>query len=126
MRINDLAVLTAVVASIAWTGPVEAQTAAVVGQAAAGRALAVQACTGCHVVSADQPFKPEWTGTPHAPDFKDIANRPNLSAAALRHHLAVLPAVPKTPGMANPVLSDDQLRDIVAYIIGLREAPPAR
>jgi cytochrome c2 len=42
------------------------------GDADAGRDLAEQACTGCHVVSPDQPFPPLLKG---APDFREIANR---------------------------------------------------
>lgn len=90
---------------------------------AAGRALALSSCTGCHIVAPDQPFKPIWTGPPHPPDFKEIANRPNLNTAALQHHLATLPAVPARPGMANRVLTDTQLRDVVAFIASLRDKP---
>jgi len=90
---------------------------------AAGHALAISACTGCHVVAPDQPFKPIWTGLPHPPDFKQIANRSDVNTAALQHHLATLPAVPRQPGMANRVLTDTQLRDVVAYIMLLRDKP---
>lgn len=90
---------------------------------AAGHALAISACTGCHVVAPDQPFKPIWTGPPHPPDFKQIANKPNVTAAGLQHHLATLPAVPERPGMANRVLTDTQLRDVVAFIMSLRDKP---
>jgi len=36
-------------------------------------------------------------------------------------HLATLPAVPQNSDMANPVLSNQQLQDLVAFIISLRE-----
>jgi len=88
------------------------------GNADAGRDLAVEACTGCHVVSADQPFAPLIKGPP---DFREIANRPNVNAASLRRTIAALPLVPRKGGMANPHLTDDQLADVAAYIMTLRE-----
>jgi len=88
------------------------------GDADAGRDLAVVACTGCHVVSADQPFAPLIKGPP---DFREIANRPNVTVASLRRTIAALPLVPRKGGMANPHLTDDQLADVAAYIMTLRE-----
>ena len=88
------------------------------GDADAGRDLAEQACTGCHVVSADQPFAPLLKGPP---DFREIANRPNVTVASLRRTIAALPLVPRKGGMANPHLTDDQLADVAAYIMTLRE-----
>jgi len=91
----------------------------------AGRHLALFACTGCHVVTPDQPFKPIYEGTPHPPDFKDIANRPNVSAASLQHHLETLPAVPQKSGMPNQDLSGEELRNVVAFILSLRDKSKA-
>ena len=87
------------------------------GDADAGRDLAVVACTGCHIVSADQPFAPLIKGPP---DFREIANRPNVTVASLRRTIAALPLVPRKGGMANPHLTDDQLADVAAYIMTLR------
>jgi mono/diheme cytochrome c family protein len=87
------------------------------GDADAGRDLAVVACTGCHVVSADQPFAPLIK---ESPDFLEIANRPNVTAASLHRMIAALPLVPRKGGMANPLLTDDQLADVAAYIMTLR------
>jgi mono/diheme cytochrome c family protein len=81
------------------------------GDADAGRDLAVQACAGCHVVSADQPFPPLLRG---APDFREIADRPNVTAASLRRTIAALPLVPRKGGMANPDLTGDELADVAA------------
>ena len=69
-----------------------AQPKHVRGDADAGRALALIACTGCHVVAPDQPFKPEYVGSPHPPDFTDIANKPNVTADSLQHYLQTLSA----------------------------------
>lgn len=98
-----------------------AQTKPLDGDAEAGRIVALRACTGCHVVSANQPFKPVYVGPPYPPNFKEIASRPGLSAASLRHHLETLPAVPQKPQMPKPVLSAQELRDVVAFIVSLRD-----
>ena len=71
----------------------------------------VQACTGCHVVVPDQPFKPVYAGSPHPPDFKDIANKPNVTAASLKRFLESLPAVPKGTKMPNPDLTSQEIKD---------------
>jgi len=116
-----------IAASVGLAAPaVTAQTKRVEGDAAAGRALSLSACTGCHVVASDQPFNPEWTGTPRPPDFKTIANLAHVTAASLQHHLETLPAVPRRPGMANPDLSTEQLRNVAAFILTLREASPPK
>jgi mono/diheme cytochrome c family protein len=87
----------------------------------AGRHLALFACTGCHVVTPDQPFNPIYQGEPHPPDFKDIANRPNVSAASLQKHLEALPAVPQKSGMPNQDLTGEELHNVVAFILSLRD-----
>jgi mono/diheme cytochrome c family protein len=88
------------------------------GDADAGRKLALDACTGCHLVSDDQRFAPLLKG---APSFRGIANRPNVTAASLRRTIAALPQVPRNGRMANPLLTHDQLADVAAYIMTLRE-----
>jgi hypothetical protein len=110
-------VLAITATSIAWVPPaINAQTKLVEGTAEA---------TGCHVVEPDQTFKPIYTGPPRPPDFKEIANRSNIAGASLRHHLETLPAVPKNLRMANPLLSSQELQDVVAFIITLRDKPAA-
>ena len=96
----------------------DAKKLADLGDADAGHDLAERACTGCHVVSADQPFAPLLNGAPH---FREIANRPDVTAASLRRTIAALPLVPRKGRMANPHLTDDQLADVAAYIMTLRE-----
>lgn len=124
MNANKLAAATAVAVSMAWAAPgTEAQTKLVVGDVEAGRHFALLACTGCHVVTPDQPFKPIRDGLPRPPDFKGIANRSNVTAAFLEHHLATLPAVPQDAHMPNPMLSSQGIRDVVAFIVSLRDKP---
>jgi mono/diheme cytochrome c family protein len=122
-----LSVVAVVALSVAWPGDLNAETKPIAGNAEAGRSFALLACTGCHIVAADQPFKPIYSGSPHPPDFNEIANRSDLTASWLRHHLETLPAVPKS-GMPNLSLSSQQLEDIVAFIISLRDkaVAPAR
>jgi mono/diheme cytochrome c family protein len=88
-----------------------------------GRAFALEACTGCHIVTPDQPFKPIHTGDIPAPDFKDIANKPGVTADSLIHYLDTLPAIPKDSHMANADLTPEQTRDVVAFILSLRDKP---
>jgi mono/diheme cytochrome c family protein len=88
------------------------------GNADAGRNLALEACTGCHVVSDNQRFAPLLKGVP---DFREIANRPNVTAASLRRTIAALPQVPRRGQMANPLLTDAELADVAAYIMTLRD-----
>ncbi len=126
MQTGRFAVLAVIAASTAWAAPAaDAQPKLVEDNAEAGRHFALLACTGCHVVAPDQRFKPIYVGPPHPPDFKEIANQPNITAASLRHHLETLPAVPKDSLMPNPMLSSEELRDVVAFIISLRDKPAA-
>jgi mono/diheme cytochrome c family protein len=87
-------------------------------KADAGRELAIEACTGCHVVSDNQPFPPLLKG---APDFRKIANQPNVTATSLRRTIAALPQVPPEGHMANPLLTEKQLADVAAYIMTMQE-----
>jgi mono/diheme cytochrome c family protein len=90
------------------------------GDAKEGRTFALEACTGCHIVALDQPFKPIYAGDIHPPDFKDIANKPGAAADLLIHYLDTLPTIPKDSQMANADLTPEQTRDVVAYILSLR------
>jgi mono/diheme cytochrome c family protein len=94
------------------------------GDAKEGGAFSLEACTGCHIVAADQPFKPIYAGDIRPPDFKDIANKPGITADSLIHYLDTLPAIPKDSQMANADLSPEQTRDVVAYILSLRDKQP--
>jgi len=127
MKARRLTVLAVITVSAAWEVPAtHAQTRRPEGNAQAGRAVALVACIGCHVVAPDQPFKPVYTGPPRPPDFKELANRSNMTAASLRHHLETLPIVPKDPSiMANVELTSEQTRDVVAFIITPRDKPAA-
>ena len=124
MNANKLAAATAVAVSMAWSAPgTEAQTKLVAGDVEAGRRFALLACTGCHLVTPDQPSKPIRNGLPRPPDFKDIAKQSDVTAAFLQHHLETLPAIPTDAHMPNLMLSSQEIRDVVAFIISLRDQP---
>ncbi len=126
MKARRFAVLAVIAVSAAWTAPAaNAQTKLVEGNSEAGRTFALLACTGCHVVVPDQPFKPIYSGSSQPPAFKQIANRPNITAASLQHYLETLPAVPENSHMPNLGLSSEDLRNVVAFILSLRDKPAA-
>ncbi len=121
MMARRYAASATIAVSAAWAAPAAtAQMKSPEGDAAAGRDMALLACTGCHVVAPNQPFKPINTGPPRPPDFKEIANRPNVTTAMLQRHLATLPTVPENSHMPNLMLSNEELRDVVAFIVSLR------
>jgi mono/diheme cytochrome c family protein len=118
--------LAVIAASTTWASPaIKAQMMQIEGDIAAGRDLALLACTGCHVVAPNQPFKPLYAGPPFPPDFKDVANRPNVTASSLQQHLDTLPSVPENSHMPNLLLSSEEVRDVVAFIVSLRDKPAA-
>ena len=85
-----------------------AATQAAAGDAGAGRRLAEQWCTGCHLIGvADR-------GSDTAPPFTAIAADPRKDPEHLRTWLAT----PHTEMPAMP-LSRRDIDDLVAYITGL-------
>ena len=125
MPSRGLAVFAAVAAwHVGAATAAYAQTKPIDGNAAAGRVLALEVCTGCHVVASDQRYPPVYKGKGHPPEFKEIANRPNMSAAWLHDYLKSLPDIPKIGQMANPDLSEEQMRNVAAFIMTLRDQPP--
>ena len=76
-----------------------------------GYALALQLCSGCHVVAPGQ--RPP-TGVA-APTFRDIANRPGMNEVTLHNFL-------RTPHPIMPmlILSAEEMRDVSSFIIGLK------
>jgi mono/diheme cytochrome c family protein len=111
-------IVPAVVSAGALFLPTTTEAAELTGNAQAGHEVALISCTGCHVVASDQPFKPVYPAK--LPDFNTIANKPNTTAASLQHFLETLPEVPKRGQMGDPLLSRQDLRNVVAYILSLR------
>ena len=85
-----------------------AATQAAAGDAGAGRTLAEQWCTGCHLIG------PADRGSDTAPPFTAIAADPEKDPEHLRTWLAT----PHTEMPAMP-LSRRDIDDLVAYITGL-------
>ena len=118
MRLLTCAVAAGLAAGVEAQGPSSA------GDAAAGKRVALNQCYACHVVAADQPYSP----TLHQPaaSFVTIANRPGTSADSLREFLTTTHAsLDRLRGMPNPQLTDDQMMDVIAYLLSLRQRAPS-
>ena len=85
--------------------------AAAAGNAAAGKTLAEASCASCHLVSPNQK-----SATTEAPPFTTIAKRPVEEIEELDAFLAA-----PHPPMPPVSLTRQEIRDIVAYIISLKE-----
>jgi mono/diheme cytochrome c family protein len=84
------------------------------GEIAAGHSFARAACSACHVVDAEErPPRRIFIG----PAFRNIANTPGITATALRVFLTT--SHPKVP---NPIVTTEQMADVIAYILSLRSA----
>jgi mono/diheme cytochrome c family protein len=83
------------------------------GDVAAGRAFAREACDSCHVV---EPTDASPRIVAIGPNFQDIANTKGMTATALRVFLTT-----SHPKMPNLILTPDQIADVSAYILSLRE-----
>jgi mono/diheme cytochrome c family protein len=77
-----------------------------------GHALALQLCSGCHVVS----FGQRPPAAVMAPTFRDISNRPDMNEVSLRNFL-------RTPHPIMPmlILSVDEMHDVSKFIMSLKE-----
>ena len=102
-----LAAIT-VVALVAAAYGAHAQSA---GDVAKGHQFAQQICSECHTVEKGQ--RPSPNG--QAPNFETIAKTPGMTAIALT-------AVLHTPhrNMPNIIIADDDLRNVVAYVLSLQ------
>lgn len=89
-----------------------------------GRAVALNVCTSCHVVTPDQEFPPIFDGPPKPPTFSEIANRPAVTDESLRRFITTTHSSVTMPvRMPNPELMDDQVRNVVSYILSLKKKP---
>jgi mono/diheme cytochrome c family protein len=114
-RFTQLTIAVAIVAG-AIAAPATAEEA---GNPAEGQRLALKVCSFCHVVSSEQQFAPTLRNP--APGFGAIANKPGTTAESLRRFLVATHATIAEPAnMPNPRLTDQQVIDIVSYILSLR------
>ncbi len=90
---------------------------------AVGRQLALEVCSVCHVVAPDQAFAPRLDQ--RTPSFEEIANRPDVSAESISHFIETThwdeSTIPMT--MPDPMLTSDQVSQVVSYILSLRKHP---
>ena len=86
------------------------------GDIAAGHSFARAACTACHVVDTEHQRPPRRIFI--APAFRNIANTPGTTATALRVFLTT-----SHPKMPNPIVTAEQMADVIAYILSLRSEP---
>ena len=83
------------------------------GSAQQGFTLAREACAPCHLVVKEA----GRSANPDAPTFEAIAETSGLTSTALTVMLQT-----SHSNMPNIVLKDDDLSDIVAYILSLKES----
>ena len=106
-------------ALLSLAGVAQAQTSPQAELLAEGHKLALTLCSVCHVAAADQDGPPAMKDP--GPPFSDIANRPEITPAALRTFLRIAHASTFPPfTMPNPRLSDRQIDAMIAYILSMR------
>ena len=101
--------VAAVLAVLAVARPAAAQQKE--GDPTAGRELASQLCTACHIVGTER------VGSDVAPPFATIARDPDMTLTEL--HAWIGPAHPMLPNLA---LTREQIADINAYLDTLHGA----
>jgi len=104
---------------VGLASPAQAETQG--DQIAAGRKFAGRVCGPCHVVEQQRDELPVLA--PPGPSFAVLAQRPQLTEATLREFLG---SNHRTMGpheaMPNPRLADDQIDEIVAFMMSLKAA----
>ncbi len=82
------------------------------GDPAAGRVLAEELCSACHAIPGQGPI----LEAPSAPPFQALAADPAVTGLTLHAYLRTL-----HPPMPNFVLDEEQLNDVIAYILSLKD-----
>ncbi|WP_213771851.1 hypothetical protein [Bradyrhizobium sp. dw_78] len=89
-----------------------------------GHHLAAIICSNCHVAGPDQLVDPILR--PPAPSFESIARRGTTNADTLEKFLTTTHSdISNSAGMPNPELLDFQVRQVVAYLLSLRQPSAA-
>ena len=83
------------------------------GDPAAGRALAEQICWACHVIPD---YEPPAFEAPGAQPFEALAADPAVTEMALRAFL-----LSSHPTMPDFIFSYEELNNIIAYILSLKD-----
>jgi mono/diheme cytochrome c family protein len=98
-----------------WHATASAQQPTQRSAAHEGRRFALSKCDVCHIVAADQEYRPLLSN--YAPSFYDVANRPNTTAESLEAFLARPHSYENMP---SPDLTPAQVADLVSYILSQR------
>jgi mono/diheme cytochrome c family protein len=83
------------------------------GDIAAGHAFARQACKACHMVELKRRSPRRFE---IGPAFRDIVATPGMTATALKVFLTS-----SHPKMPNLILTPEEIADVSAYILSLRD-----
>jgi mono/diheme cytochrome c family protein len=89
----------------------DAAGAVELGSAQMGKAYAAKVCADCHDIEPAGEFSP----SPEAPPFQEVADTIGMSPRALAVWLRS-----SHPTMPDFILSDDEIDNVVAYIMSLR------
>ena len=98
--------------AMACVGLATAEPVDVIGDAAAGHALAQRWCAVCHKVEAGAK---QVEDVP--PTFESVAQMPSTTETSLKVWLQT-----SHPNMPNLRLSDGEMNDVVAYILSLKKS----
>jgi mono/diheme cytochrome c family protein len=82
-----------------------------VGDAGEGFRYASEVCSECHAVRRDELASP----LPQAPRFEDVANTPGMTGIALIAWFQT-----SHPTMPDIVMKDEEMRNVVQYILSLK------
>ena len=97
-------------------------SAQVLGDPQAGQGVAMEICSACHAVRPGEGVDPSPDPLPfdglEALPFEDIANTPGVTAMVLFSWLTS-----SHPTMPNIVLGEEDLTNVVAYILALKGDP---
>jgi mono/diheme cytochrome c family protein len=86
---------------------------------ARGQEIAERICWACHVVGGNQRFSPILRD--RGPDFSGIARRKDVTSESIEAFLRSTHRVEGKPYvMPSPMLTDQMIREVTAYILSLR------
>jgi mono/diheme cytochrome c family protein len=92
-------------------------------QVANGHQLALEICSACHIAAPDQRTRPILTEPP--PSLETLANKPGATAESVQKFLLTIHlSLANGKDMPNPEVTEDQARDLAAYVMSLRKAKP--
>jgi hypothetical protein len=111
---------SSVAASEAVGGPIATESTI-----RAGREIAVESCTGCHIATRHQDFRP--VVVPAVPSFEEIANRPGATARSLRQFFDQthrhLNSTQNSVFYETADISDQEASEVIAYILTQKHMP---